>query len=147
MAKRLKPPATLQERAERTSAVIARFRKKPFDWTKAATCYHLAKAQLVAFGHKVPPVPAYRSVLGAKRVLKKLGHEKLEQLIDSHGLVRIPPAQMLVGDIALLPSDGPFEALAIYGGNGMVFGWHGTDMSKVEAVQVTGVDILVAWRA
>lgn len=146
MAKRAEPPRTLHERAERTRAVVGRFRSKPFDWAKAATCYHLVRAQLVAFGYKAKAVPAFRTPLGAKGALKKLGAASLEQLMDNHGCMRIPPAMMIVGDVALLPSEGPFDALAIYGGGGELFGWHGDDASSLRSFSMPATDIIAAWR-
>ena len=47
--------------------------------------------------------------------LKKTGHDSLESLLDAM-LPRIAPLAMVVGDLALVPGAGPFDALAISAG-------------------------------
>lgn len=112
----------LVERVAATEAVIARYRAKPFDWATRATCIHLARAQARAMGHKPPSIPDFRSPLGARTALRSTGHETLEALLDSL-FVRIAPAAMLVGDLALLEGEPPFDAIVINAG-GAAFGWH-----------------------
>lgn len=126
--------------------MIAAFRNTPFSWKGRANCVHLARAQLVAFGHKVPPIPQFGTALGAKRALAKRGFDTLEALVDSvlPGR-RIRPAEMLLGDLALLPGE-PFEALAIYGGGSVIFAWAGNDPEPMRTIVVTGSDIVAAWR-
>lgn len=105
----------LAQRAAATQEVIDRFRHRPFDWSKRATCIHLARAQLRALGHRPPVVPDFRSPVGAMTALKKTGHDSLESLLDAM-LPRIAPLAMVVGDLALVPGAGPFDALAISAG-------------------------------
>jgi hypothetical protein len=136
---------SLHSRAALTEKVVARFRDKPFDWTKAATCIHLARAQVAAFGHRPPPVPKFRSALSAKKALKARGFDSLEAMLDTL-LPRIPPAAMLVGDLALLPGEEGMDTLVIAAGGGMVLGWHGDDASRMRPIIVTGADIIAAWR-
>lgn len=137
---------TLAERAAATDAVIRRFRNKPFDWRKAATCIHLARAQAVALGHRPPPVKRFRSALGARRVLQEMGHSSVIELLDAaFPGRRIPPAAMLVGDIGAIAGEDGFDAVVIAAGS-KVLGWHGSDLSRLQVIEVSRGDIAAAWR-
>lgn len=105
----------LAQRAAATQGVIDRFRSRPFDWSRRATCIHLARAQLRALGHRPPAIPDFRSARGALTALKKTGHDSLESLLDAM-LPRIAPLSMVVGDLALVPGAGSLDALAISAG-------------------------------
>lgn len=86
------------------NATLAQFRGHLFHLGKD-DCIRLARFHLVKMGHKkLPKIPRYNSPRGAMQALEKLGVENLEQLFDKL-LVRIAPAQMLPGDIALVPSE------------------------------------------
>lgn len=63
---------TPAERVAATQAVIDRFRDKPFSWA-GANCIALARMQAKGLGHVVPPVPRFRSALGAQRAMAKRG--------------------------------------------------------------------------
>lgn len=131
----------LAERAERTEAVVARFRDRPFSWTGRRTCIHLARAQMRAMGHRPPKLPDMRSALSARRALAATGHADLKSLLDSM-LVRIAPDDMWIGDLALLDGEPPFDALVI-GAGSMVFGYH------QHAIGIAPIDeavIRYAWR-
>lgn len=135
-----------QERATVTNQVLRRFRNKPFSWEGSANCVHLARAQMAAFGHQVPVVPKFRSPLGAKKAMAKRGFADLAAMMDAYAL-RISPAEMWPGDIAMLPGDEMFDALVISDGHGMVLGWHGSDLSGLKAIKLNKADrILAAWR-
>ena len=56
----------LVRRLEATDATLRKFRGKPFDWAKGNTCGHLLRFHLKKAGHRVPPMPRFRSALGAK---------------------------------------------------------------------------------
>ncbi len=137
---------SLPERAAATDKVIARFRDKPFDWHRSATCIHLARAQIVAMGGKVPPIPRFQSPYTARKSLKKLGHASVMELLDAvlPGQ-RIAPAAMLVGDIGLLPGEDGLEAVVIAAGHKVV-GWHGSDLSRLQVIEVSRGDLIAAWR-
>ena len=112
----------LERRVAATQATQARFKGKPFDWAKQATCIHLVRFHAAQMGHALPVVPRFRSALGAKKLLAEHGVETLPELMDKY-FPRIAPAQMLVGDIAAFPGDG-FDALMIYGQLRACLGWH-----------------------
>lgn len=137
---------TLAERAQATETVVTRFRDKPFDWRTSGTCIHLFRAQAVAMGHQLPPVRRFRSALGAKRALADLGHANVVALIDAllPG-ARIAPAEMLVGDVGVLPGEQGFDAVVICAG-AKVLGWHGADLSRLVPIEVCRGEFLAAWR-
>lgn len=131
-------------RRDVTQATLEHFAAKPFSWTAGATCVHLVRKQLVGMGHKPPPMRAFRSALTAKKALQAKGWPNLAAMMDSL-LPAIGPAQVVVGDIAEMPSDDDmFGALAVVIGNGRIMGYLGEgDMLTV--AQPTVVP-LAAWR-
>ncbi|GAA4220286.1 hypothetical protein GCM10022253_24090 [Sphingomonas endophytica] len=125
---------------------MARFRRRPFSWTGRRTCLHLARAQMVAFGHKPPKMPDLRSMLAAKRALTATGHAGIMELLDSL-LPRIAPAGMLIGDLALMQGDDAFDAVVIAAG-GKVLGYHADDLARglVPIAPVVSQPFKAAWR-
>lgn len=114
----------LTERKKRTEKTLAKFRGRGFKWDGGATCIHLFRTHLKNMGHKVPVVPRFTTALGAKRAMDAAGFKDLEAIADSL-LERIPPASMILGDIALMEGEELFDAIVIFaGGGGKVFGWH-----------------------
>lgn len=138
----------LDERARATEAVLARFRDKPFDWA-GANCIRLARAQAVALGHDVPPVPLFRSALGAKRALGKQGVKDVTALLDKW-FIRLPaPAFMVVGDLCTLPAepDGEgLDAVCISDGRGNLFGWHPDKPDGLAVIKQATAAIAASWR-
>lgn len=138
----------LVQRATATDAVLRRFRNRAFDWKTGATCLHLLRSQLVQLGHRPPRIPQFRSALGAKKAMERAGFATITDLVDSVLPMRIPPAAMLVGDIAVLPGDpdGPFDAIVICAG-AKVLGWHDSDLSGLAVIaDVPRSAFLAAWR-
>lgn len=131
-------------RAAATEATLARYRTKPFDWSKRATCIHLAHTQARNMGHDVPTVPTFSTALGARRALKARGHDTLEALMDSM-FPRIAPARMLVGDLALLPADDGWGSICVFDGLAKLLGWHGSDPSGIKPIARAQGDIVAAW--
>lgn len=120
----------LTERKKRTEKTLSKFRGRGFKWDGGATCIHLFRTHLKNMGHKVPVVPRFTTALGAKRAMDAAGFKDLEAIADSL-LERIPPAAMLIGDIAILGSDPFFDENMLFdafvisaGPGGKVFGWH-----------------------
>lgn len=142
-------PAGPDDRVERTNAVLERYRHRAFDWQAGTTCIHLFRSQAVAMGHTMPPLPLFRSALGARRALKARGAESVTGLIDAMlpGR-RITPASMWVGDVGALPGEDGLDALLIWGG-GKLLGWHGDDPSRMVSIELSAAEVaahLVAWR-
>lgn len=134
------------ERRDRTAAVLAKFRDKPFSW-EGANCLRLAREQMLAMGHAPPPIPVFRSAMGAQRALRRRGFETLEALLDSM-LARIPPAAAWLGDLVMLPGhEGQsFGALFIAGGDGILRGWHDSDPGGLRNVVQAEHHAIGAWR-
>lgn len=134
----------LDERAARTAEVAARFRKRFFDWRNRSTCIHLARAQARALGHRPPSIPDFRSAIGARTALRSTGHESLEALLDSM-FIRVAPAAMWVGDLALVPGDSGFDAIAVSAGDGTLLMYHegGEGLCNVKAALP---HVVAAWR-
>lgn len=110
-------------RRDATQATLAWFAKRPFDWGKAATCVHMIRRHITKLGHRPPPMPAFRSALGAKKALQGKGWGSLSEMMDGV-LPAIPPAHAVLSDVVELPSDDAvFGALCIVIGNGRVMGY------------------------
>lgn len=131
----------------RRTAVIAteqRFRDRPFDWRKQATCIHLLRFHAAQMGHTVPIVPRFKSALGAKKALLATGWQTLPALLDSM-FERIPPAFMRVGDVLAMPGDADWHALVIKADKAKFLGWTEHD----EGCVIMEVDVTAAegaWR-
>lgn len=138
--------ADLAARVAATEKVVARFRAKPFDWKERRTCIHLARAQARALGHRPPAVPDFRSPRAARAALKATGHENLAALLDSLFL-RIPPAAMWVGDLAIMEGGEDFDAIVIAAG-GKLIGYHADhlDAGIVNIVPIGDRPFIGAWR-
>lgn len=99
-----------------------KFRGKPFAWGKS-DCVVMARSHLIAMGAKrLPKLPRYKDALGARRALKGVGAESIEQMLDGL-LPRISPAEMLPGDLAVVDGEGGMDAIMICVGH-KIFGWH-----------------------
>lgn len=121
-----------------------KFKERPFAWGEN-DCASLFRSHIVAMGHKkAPKIPKYDTALGAKRALKEMGFESMEELVDSL-LPRIAPAQALPGDVVLMggPEGEVLDAVVISVG-GKVFGYH--EDGEGGAVVITPNEIKAAWR-
>lgn len=134
----------MQQRAAAVAATEARYRDRPFDWGKQATCIHLLRFHAAQMGHKVPIVPRFRTALGAKKALVVTGWQTLPALLDSM-FARIPPAFMRVGDVLAMPGDADWHALVIKADKQKFLGWH----QDAEGCTIMEVDVnaaVGAWR-
>lgn len=137
----------MNEMQKRVAAVMAtqeRFRDRPFDWRKAATCIHLVRFHAAQMGHSVPIVPKFKSALSAKRALLTTGFQTLPALLDSR-FDRIPPAFMRVGDILALPGDDDWEALVMKADKAKFLGWH-QDAAGCTFLEIDMRAAIGAWR-
>lgn len=121
-----------------TAATMNKYRKRDFDWARAATCLHMGFFHLGRMGHRRPDIPPFRSALGAAKALKASPFATTAEVIDSlRSVTRIAPAALLLGDLAAIrggvgPDDEGDEhaeavagmgGLAVAVGNGRLFGW------------------------
>ena len=135
----------LNRRVIATRKTLAHY-QRPFSWRDRATCLHMARRQMRNMGHRPPPIPDFRSALGARTALKNAGFKDVSDLFDSL-LPRITPAEMWIGDIALLPGDQMFDSICISDTVGKLVGWHQDDPSGVRPQLVLSLDYVIgAWR-
>jgi hypothetical protein len=135
----------LTDRARLARRTVDRFGKRPFGYGKN-DCIAMAHFHLTGAGLNLPPMPPYKTALGAKKALARRGFDNLEGLIDNTGLERITPAKMLVGDIATLQGD-LFSAVVIHCGD-MAFGWHerGDTHGLPLPAMMIPLEYIAAWR-
>ncbi|MES3154338.1 DUF6950 family protein [Sphingomonas faeni] len=141
----------MSELARRTAAVEAtraHFAGKPFAWGKV-DCAKIGAFHLRQMGRHdalgLSRAGTYRSALSARRALARAGHESLSAALDSIGLVRIPPAAALPGDIVLTPGTDDWEALGIIAGNDAVLSFH-EDADGLDYARVFDWSAAEAWR-
>ena len=134
----------LERRRLATEKTLARYGGKVFDWSKGITCVHLARAHMKNMGHKPQTLPRFRSALGAKKALKSHDWASVGAMLDSM-LVRIAPAQMMLGDLTVIPGDSGLDAIFICAGPLKVFGWDQREpaltLLDIDLNELTG-----AWR-
>jgi len=136
----------LLRRQMAAGATMNKFRKKKFEWKKGHTCVHLARFHLKKMGHAVPKMPPVASMLGAVRALEAKGWANTCDLLDAQpGLQRIPPARMLLGDLAVAPSEDGLGSILVNAGVGKLIGWHENAEGMV-VIQIPLGDLLGAWR-
>ncbi|MBB4857204.1 hypothetical protein HNO88_000511 [Novosphingobium chloroacetimidivorans] len=129
-------------RQHATAATLQKYRDAPFDWAAGKTCLHMARFHLRQMGHRPEGLPRIRSAIGARRALDVRGWANVGDMLDTI-LPRIAPAQMRLGDVAMLDSGDGFGAIVISLG-GKVMGWHEgyPGMTALEPIAIAG-----AWRA
>lgn len=128
----------LEARRVATEATLTKYRPRSLDYVRA-DCARMVRYHLLQLGHKPPPMPRYRSAIGARRAYISVGG--LVAAFDAI-LPRIPHARMMLGDIAVLDGDAGMDAAVICVGH-KVFGWH--EDSDVP-VNLVPLQIKVAWR-
>lgn len=131
-------------RRDATQATIDRFVGKPLDWKVARHCIKMAHFHLRKMGRKVQALPRIQSPLAARRELKERGWESVSDMLDSL-LMRIPPASMVIGDLAAVPGEGGLDAIFVCDGRRRLFGWHGSAEGAV-FVGVGLEEVTGSWR-
>ncbi len=144
--KRSKPD--MLRRLEAVEKTKARFGGKEFV-LGSNDCYKMARFHLKAMGHEnIPSGGHYSTPREARTALNKAGSKSIKGLLDGL-LERIPPASMLLGDIALLKGQpergtaGGLGSLVVHLG-GKMLGWH-PDATVLAVMDVMEVE--AAWRA
>ncbi len=128
-----------------TRKTLATYRAKTFDWMTGINCVALCRYHLRQMGHKLPTLPRIRSALAAKRALKERGWASVPAMLDSF-LEPIAPAQMLLGDVAVVPGDAGMDSILICAGPHKLLGWHPETGAFV--VYDGGIgEVTGAWRA
>lgn len=135
----------LLRRKAATEATLARYRGKAFDWSKGITCVHLARCQLRKMGHQPPTLPRFRSLLGAKQALQERGWETVEDMLTEILGPPIPPAMMLLGDLAVAPSEEGLGSIMVCAGPLKFLGWR-EDAPELVMLDVSLDQFSGAWR-
>jgi len=131
-------------RLKATEATKAKYEHRAMSWERETTCVHMARFHLRKMGHKLPNMPRVKSLLSAKRELKNNGWQDTAAMLDQF-LERIAPAQMRMGDVAVMQDDSGMGAVVISLGMGWskVMGWH----EDVEGLAIMDVkEFIGAWR-
>lgn len=141
--------SSLIRKRDAAQAALDAFQGQSLVWGKR-DCLKLAVGHLRSLGHQIGLAKAgsYKTALGARRALRKAGYRSLIEAVDSRGLERIAPAAMVAGDLAALPGDNGFAALAIAVGNGRLLAFHpdGGGSDVMAAVVVQPIAFVAAWR-
>lgn len=97
-------------------------------------------------GHRPPPLPRIRSLVGARRALKERGWADVVEMLDAQpGLLRIAPAEMLPGDLAVLASEDAIGAIFLCSGPHKLLGWR-EDAPALIVLDLSFDQITAAWR-
>lgn len=130
--------------AERT---IETYRGRDWAWEAGKTCAHMARFHLRQMGHKLEPMPQFRSLLGAKRALEARGWATVADMLDAQaGLLRIAPAMMLPGDLGYLPSEDGIGSICLYLDRHKLAGWFVETGDTFAIVDVETRPIEAAWK-
>lgn len=132
-----------ERRRAATEATLNKFRRTAFDWSEGRHCMKLAHYHLRQMGKRPPALPRIRSPLAARKELKARGFASVTELLDSL-LVRIPPARMQLGDIAVLPGDDGLDAVFVCAGPRRVFGWR-EDQPTAVMLAIRLDEVTAAW--
>jgi hypothetical protein len=138
------PPNPFVTRVAAAQATLDRYKDQPFEWGRF-DCARMVAHLLRQAGYKpnLSAGGAYRSLLGAKRALKKAGYETLAEGLDALGLERIAPAAAVTGDIIEWPSENELAALGVALGNGRMVAYH---PDAAGACVLQPVEFVAAWR-
>lgn len=149
MAAVKKPVSDLERRIAAVNATRSHFGGRPFEWGKT-DCAKVASFHLRQMGHHKPlgieKAGTYRTALKAKRALTKAGFVSLGDALDGAGLLRIPPAAALPGDLIITPGTDDWEALTIVAGNMAILGFH-EDVEGLQVIRLTAPSLGQGWRA
>jgi len=112
--------SVLTKRTAATEKTVSAYIDATSAWYSNDCLRGMTVAHIRNMGHRVSllKVAKYTDEAGAQRALKKLGYERVEDLLTARFGPPIPPAAAWVGDILALPSEGLFPAMAIRLTNG-----------------------------
>lgn len=134
----------MERRRVATEKTLKRYRGKVFDWSNGITCVHLARFHLRNMGHHPETLPRFRSALSAKKALKERNWNSVAEMLDSM-FPRIAPAQMMLGDLAIVPGDAGLDAIFVCAGPLKVFGWR-EDQPGLVLLDIGLDELTGAWR-
>jgi hypothetical protein len=109
-----------------TQEVLDDYRDKPLVWG-AKDCARMIAPVLQRAGYKpgLSRAGFYKTEAAALRGMRKAGYKDLAEWLDDIGLMRIPPAAAVAGDVIGFPAAPPWTwALSLALGNGRILGPH-----------------------
>lgn len=133
-----------ERRRQATQATLDRFRNTSFDWREGRHCMKLAHYHVRQMGERPAALPVIKSPLAAKKELKARKADSVSALLDTM-FKRIPPAMMLLGDIATVEGDQGLDAVFICAGPRRLFGWR-EDQPVAVVLEVSLDEVQAAWR-
>lgn len=138
------------ERVEATQKTIDYWLGQDFEWG-VADCGQMVGWHLETAGYSTPlkDARAYSTDIGAKRAMKALGADSMEDFIDRLGFERIAPASAIVGDVIGLPGgteDDQWTALGVHAGQDRILAFAAAqgEVARVHSGQASVAT--VAWR-
>ncbi len=137
------PPLVRRQMA--TKATLAHVHGRKFALGRL-DCARMAAFHLKQLGWRVrlSKIGNYKTALGARAALRRLGCETVMEAVDSLGLPRIAPARALPGDLVSFACGHELGALGVVVGNGNMLAFHESHELPV-IMAMTGVDL--AWDA
>lgn len=107
----------------RLAAEMDRQRRDPFVWGKHDCAIGFAAGIVLALTGEDLAAPyrgRYRTAKGAQKLLAEAGADTLGDFISQH-FHEVHPSQARVGDLGVVPSDGPInEAICMFDASGVV---------------------------
>ncbi len=146
MTKPKSRPLVVRKKA--TDATLEKFGGRPFA-LGSVDCGKMTAFHLRQLGHKVRLSKAgqYKTALGAKAALRRMGYNTLAEAMDGLGFERIAPASALVGDVISLPAEHDLWGLGIWLGNANALAFHeGHDGLVVLTPTADALRDAIAWR-
>lgn len=142
--------ANLIERVESTQKTIDYWLGQEFEWG-VADCGQMVGWHLEQAGITTPlkDARAYTTDIGAKRAMKALGADSMEDLIDRLGFERIAPAMAIVGDIVGLPGgtdDDQWTALGVHTGQDKILAFAAAENDVARVHSGSASVVTIAWR-
>lgn len=142
--------ANLIERVDNTQKTIDYWQSQTFEWG-TADCGQMVGWHLEQAGISTPlkDARAYTTEIGAKRAMKALGANSMEDFIDRLGFERIAPASAIVGDVIGLPGGTPDEewtALGVHLGTDRILAFAAAEGDVARVHSGSASVATIAWR-
>lgn len=140
--------SVLEKRRVATEKTLGHFRGKAFSWD-GCSCYDLAIAHLRNMGRKTGRKHSFKTPLGVKKIMQRNGWATVADFLDDlMPGARIAPAQMLVGDLAVLAGEEAahgIDAIVVCAGPLKFMGWR-EGMDGLVVLDVSLDQVSGAWR-
>lgn len=117
-------PKEMELRRRAVQATADQFNGIPFKWG-SFDCGIMVLSHMRRIGNPLPVdgLGEWKSAIGAKRAVKRLGFDTMDAFLDAN-LKRIPPAAARLGDVLSFEAEASVGGLGINIGNGAVLCYH-----------------------